>query len=461
MRILQMSAYADPIGGAEIYMHGLADELERRGHEVGRFGTSPEREADEERIRIVRRPSFDPTRLVRDDEVLEALGGFVDRLAPDIIHVHNLYSLPLDVDRFLAGGGRPVVQTVHDLSTVCPNGWCVHHDGTLCPGRAGAQCFRHDCDKNYPYDAKLVLLTRLRHRILSSFMEVMICPSRYYTELVRRQGFRDVRHLFYFVDSANLELPAARREDRSLLFLGRLGPEKGVCHLIDAMPRILVEEPETRLKVVGDGPEAEALRAQTERLGLGSAVVFRGTVPYEQVKSFYATATLLILPSIWCENSPLTIYESMVAGLPVVGSRIGGIPDLVEDAVTGHLVEPRNPRELADKVIRLLRAPEERARMAERMQERSRHLTAGRNVDEVESIYREVLARERPAAKKPLSFPLDDEFVTILQNLIGDLQSRESYAQELLERVCLLEDRSPKGWIRRVADDITRRASRR
>jgi len=461
MRILQMSAYADRVGGAEIYMHGLANELERRGHTVGRFGTSLQQQVEEKHVRIVRRARFDPARLVRDEEILDALRRLVDRLAPDIIHVHNLYSLPLDVDCFLAECGRPVVQTVHDLSTVCPNGWGVHPDGTLCPCGADAKCFQHDCGRNYPYDAKLVLLARLRHRLLASFVEVMICPSRYFADVIQSHGFQDVRHLFTFVNAANLEVPTKRRDDRSLLYLGRLGPEKGVCHLIDAMPHILVEEPQTRLTLVGDGPEEEALRKQAEQLRLGDAVAFEGRVPYEQVKSFYATATLKVLPSVWCENSPLTIYECMVVGLPVVGSRIGGIPDLVEDGVTGHLVEPRNPRDMAEKVVRLLRAPEERARMAERMRRRSLRLTRRENVDQVESIYREVLARERPAAREPLTLPLDDELVTILHHLIGDLQSRESYAQELLERVCLLEDRTPKGWIRRVAHDLTRKVSRR
>jgi glycosyltransferase involved in cell wall biosynthesis len=461
MRILQISAFADRVGGAEIYMRGLADELERRGHAVGRFGTSLEEPVDEKNVCIVRRERFDPTRLVRDEEILGALRRLIDRTDPEIIHLHNLYSLPIDVDCFLAGCGRPVVQTVHDLSTVCPNGWGVHPDGTLCPGGADSKCFQHDCALNYPFDAKLVLLAGLRHRYLASFVEVMICPSRYYADIIENHGFRDVRHLFYFVDAANLEGPVGRREERSLLFLGRLGPEKGVRHLIDAMPRILAEEPGTRLTLVGDGREEAALRTQAERLRLGDAVVFRGRVPYEQVKTFYATATLLMLPSVWCENSPLTIYECMGVGLPIVGSRIGGIPDLVEDGVTGRLVEPRNPRALADKVVRLLRAPEERARMAERMVERSRRLTRRENVDRVESIYREVLARERPAARPPLTWPLDDGFVTVLHHLVGDLQAREHDARELLERTRLLQNRSSTGWIRRMADRITGKARRR
>ena len=452
-----MSAYADPVGGAEIYMHGLADELERRGHVVGRFGTSVDREVDLDTTRIIKRPAFDPTRLVRDDAVTDALGGFIERLDPDILHVHNLYSLALDVDRLLAASDRPVVQTVHDYSIVCPNSWCVHADGTLCEGGAGARCFNHDCGRNYPYDAKMVLLTLIRHRLLESFMEAMICPSRYLADLLSRHGFKNVRHVFNYVDAEKLEAPQAEREERRLLYLGRLDPEKGVDILLDAMPLILAEEPETRLTVVGDGTSVGELRTRAERTGLGGAVTFHARVPYDRVKSFYATATLKILPSVWCENSPLTAYECMVAGLPMVGSRIGGIPDLVVDGETGALAAPRDPRDLARK--ELLRAPEARARMAENLRERVKLFTRKKNVDQVEEIYRDVLATDRRSRPEPVHLPLDEDLLVILHHLTGDLREREIHSEHLLQSIRKLEKAGPGGWLRAIVRGLTRGGS--
>jgi len=77
MRILQMSTFAERVGGTEVYMHALGDELARRGHAVGRFGTSAEREVDEPLERVVRRPRFDPSRLILDPDVTEALEAFI------------------------------------------------------------------------------------------------------------------------------------------------------------------------------------------------------------------------------------------------------------------------------------------------------------------------------------------------------------------------------------------------
>lgn len=437
MKILQLSAYADPIGGAEIYRDGLTEELERRGHTVARFGTSPDRELDEPLDRVVRRGTFDPTRLVRDDAVTDALATLLDRFDPDLVHVHNLYSLALSVDRLLAASGRPVVQTVHDYSVVCPNAWCTRPDGTLCEGGAGAKCFEHDCGANYPFDAKLVLVTRLRHRLLQGLIRAAICPSRYLADLYGNHGFRNVRHVFNYVDAQKLALEPAERSARELLYLGRLDPEKGIDQLLEAMPRILEAEPETRLTVVGGGLAADSLHEHASRLGLDASVTFHAKVPYEEVKRFYATATLKILPSIWCENSPLTAYECMVAGLPMVGCRIGGIPDLVADGETGALCRPRDPGDLADKVVALLRDPEGRARMSQRMQERAGDFTRERNVDQVEAIYREVLEAGDAGAPEPTAVP-DDDFV-IYDRLLQDLGARESWALELLEQVKTLE----------------------
>ena len=456
MRILQMSAFADRVGGAEIYMHNLSGELTRRGHVVGHFGTAPDRHVDEEQICVVQRPRFDPTRLVADDAVCGALDRFIARFRPDVIHLHNLYSLALDVDRMLHDSGLPVLQTVHDFTHLCPNAWCVHADGTPCPGGAGARCFQHECQKNYPYDAKLVLLTLLRCRMLASFVDVMICPSTYLTQLIRNHGFDDVRHiyLYYFIDDDQLAEPMSEtREEQSLLFIGRLDAEKGVTYLLDAMPRILADVPGTTLTVVGDGSRASELRQQARDLGLGEAVTFHPWVPHEEVKAFYARATLNVLPSIWCDNSPIICYECMVAGLPIVGSRMGGIPDLVVDGESGYLVNARDPQDIADKVVRLLRAPEDRARMAKKMRERARTLTRREHVNRIEAVYQEIAGQERPErpARSPLSLPIDNDLMITLQQVTQDLQRLDDYACRLLGQVQVLEKRGPAGWMQQVA----------
>lgn len=441
MRILQLNTFVDPVGGAEIYMLSLAAELERRGHVVGRFGVSTVGERDEPGWRALHRAALGRESLFRDPGLTSALGEVLARLAPEIVHVHNLHSLPLELLELLARSGLPIVQTVHDYSTVCPNTWCVLPDGTACPGGAGRKCFAHGCERNYPFDATSVLATMLRQRLVSAFSEVSICPSRYLAETLRRHGFRDVRHLFYFVEAERLETEERPRDPHSLLYMGRLEPEKGLELLLEALPRVLAAVPETTLSIVGDGSVAGSLRERAQALGLERAVHFHEKVPHEDVHRFYSTATAKVLPSIWTENSPLAAYECLLSGLPLIGSRIGGIPDLVEEGRTGFLFEPRNADDLADKILRLLDLDlDERAALSTRSRELGARFTRERNVAGVEAIYREVLARPRAPRAWP-ALPVDEDLLVPLDRMGADVRRLEGLFQEHAGYIAGLDQR--------------------
>ncbi len=435
MRILQVNSYADPVGGAENYMLALGSELERRGHSVGLFGTSPDRDVVGERIRVPRRPRYDRAALIQDPGTTAALSSFVERFDPDLIHAHNLFSLGQDLVRTLGSFGIPLVQTFHDYGVVCPNSWCVRGDGTPCTGGAGAQCFRHRCQQNYPFDPEHVFLTLLRQNQLASSIDVALCPSQHLAKLLARHGFPDVRPLPYFVERTAEPSRATARAPAELLFLGRLEPEKGLAHLLDALPRILEVEPRTRLTLVGDGSAAAALHAKVRELGLDARVDFHGKVEHERVREFHARATALVLPSIWSENSPLAIYEALAIGLPVLGSRVGGIPELIEDGQTGFLFEPRDPADLAEKALKLLGLPPaERERMALRMRERARELSPEQHLDRLEEIYDEILARPARRAQ-PASLRLDERLEEILARLFGKEAPHERHIRDLVGQI--------------------------
>lgn len=442
MRVLQINTFAEPVGGAETYLFGLLGELRRRGHEVLLFGTSPDREVDQPGLRVVRRPAYDPSRLFRDEPVRRALERTLERFDPEVVHVHNLHALGLDLLGTLAAAGRPVVQTVHDFGVLCPNSWCVRGDGTPCPGGPGAQCFAHRCTDNYPYDARQVLVAMVRLRLVRALVDVALAPSHHLADLLRGQGFPDVRQLHYFVEEEEgLAGPIRQREPKNLLYLGRLVPEKGIDVLLAALPRILTEVPGTRLTIVGGGPLAGDLRRRAHELGTGDAVRFHTQVPHAEVRNFYASATAKVLPSIWSENSPLTAYECLAAGLPILGSRIGGIPDLVRDGETGLLFRPRDPADLAEKAVRLLRMPaEERAELSRRGRELARTLSRERNVGTVEAVYREVVARG-PRPRNGAVLAWDEDVQAAIHELSAGLDRRDEW-------IGFLEGfRNPLGWL--------------
>lgn len=390
-----------------MYALALTRELAERGHEVGFFGTSPDRETDEERLRVVRRPRYDVGVLFHDPIVRGELEATVVRFRPELLHLHNTFSLGLDVLEFLGSTGIPIVQTVHDFSLLCPNSWCVWGDGSPCSGGVGAKCFLHDCQQNYPYDPQVALHTLLKQRTLAGIVDLTICPSRHLAGLMRASGAREVQHLNYFIDPIAAGATGERRP-KELVYIGRLEPEKGVEHLLDAMPHILRADPEVHLTIIGGGTLESALTTRAKGLRLERSATFRSQIPRAELGQFYSTATACVLPSIWSENSPLVAYECLAAGLPMIASRIGGIPELVEDGLAGFTFTPRDPRDLAEKALRLLGLPAgERARMSVAMRAAAEGFRVSQHLEQIEGLYAGVRSRARSPASPSLTINRD------------------------------------------------------
>jgi glycosyltransferase involved in cell wall biosynthesis len=152
------------------------------------------------------------------------------------------------------------------------------------------------------------------------------------------------------------------REDRGpgagarLLFVGRLAGVKGVPVLLAALARVLPAHPDLRLTLIGDGPERGRIEAEAARLGLGAAVTFAGYRSQDEVAAALAETDLFVLPS-FAEGVPVVLMEAMASRVPVLATRIAGIPELVEDGVSGRLVAPGDVDGLAEALAALLAAP--------------------------------------------------------------------------------------------------------
>jgi glycosyltransferase involved in cell wall biosynthesis len=147
------------------------------------------------------------------------------------------------------------------------------------------------------------------------------------------------------------------KKDRMVLFVGRLAEKKGVTYLIEAMKLVAKRYPQSKLVIVGDGPERVALHKQS--LNLRDNVVFAGSVHNDQLPALYKAADVFVLPSIVAKNGDteglgVVMLEAIAAGTPVVASNVGGIPDVIIDTKTGILVEQKNPQQLASAISALL-----------------------------------------------------------------------------------------------------------
>lgn len=159
-----------------------------------------------------------------------------------------------------------------------------------------------------------------------------------------------------------------------LLGVGRFAEKKGFCYLIDAMPGVLREFPETRLLIIGFGPLEGELKSQVRKLGLEKSVCFPGKMTSRELAGFYATADMFIGPSVETEAGDreglgVVFLEAMACGTAVIGSKSGGIEDIIKDGETGLLSTPKDPSEISSKILHLLKDEPFRERMAEKGRE--------------------------------------------------------------------------------------------
>ncbi len=330
----------------------LADEFRAAGVEVVRFGM---------------RGKFDPACLLR-------LRRYVARERIDIVHTH------MDLADFYGalagrlGGARVVVSTKH-----APDEFRTRRTW-----------------KRYPF----LLLERLAYEMDDAVI-VVSEGLRAFLEKAERLPRRKMVVIGHGIDQTSR--PATREEARSALGLpprgpligavGRLSPEKGQIVLLRALPAIVAAFPEAACVFAGEGPSRAALEAEMRRLGIGDRVVLLGF--RRDVPMVLAALDLFVQPSIY-EGFGLSLLEAMAAGLPIVASRVGGIPEVIEDGHTGLLVPPQDPAALAGAVVRLLGDQEGARRLGESAAGRARErYSLARVAARVDDLYRDILERTR------------------------------------------------------------------
>jgi glycosyltransferase involved in cell wall biosynthesis len=390
IRVLRVIARLN-MGGPALHVTYLARGLATRGYEttlvagdVARGEESMAFVADRAGVEIVRLPGLSrELSPLRDALAALRVARIIRRVRPDVVHTHTAKAGAIGrVAALLAGPARrPVV--VHTFHGHVLRGYF---------GRGGTLLFR----------AIETALARLTDRLIAVSPEVRdelvglhVAPRDKFS--VVRLGIELEPRVRFEGDAAEVRRRHGIPAEKFVVgWFGRMTAVKRTDDLLTMLAGLRERGVDALLVLVGDGDDRDRLEQRAHDLGLARSCLFLG---YQQdVAQWYAICDAVVLTSA-SEGTPVTIIEALAAGRPVVATKVGGVPDVVDEGETGFLVRPRDTHALAERLEILARDPERRLAMGATGRERVlERYAVDRLVDDVDALYRELLAARSPTA---------------------------------------------------------------
>ncbi|MCD6369894.1 MAG: glycosyltransferase family 4 protein [Thermoplasmata archaeon] len=335
--------YASHEGGVASHVRELAKWLKHRGFEVV-IVTNEVRDSVDQGVDIFETPgprdplfnlNISPSINSKLQEILEK--------DVDVVHSHHAFSrLPLSAIYLAHKLQIPSVLTTHTVSFL-----------------PDLEYFWQAISYGYPR-------YRLRLKKVDKIIAVSCAAKRFIQYFTDR---KDIAVIPNGVDVRRFH-PAKNKEyNKELLFVGRIVPKKGLHVLLYAMKKVVEKDNEIKLRVAGTGRLLPLMKSFSKALGIEKNVEFLGYVPDNELPEVYRTSELLILPSITGESFGITLIEAMASGLPVIGTNVGGVPEIIRDC--GKIVEPNRPEQLSNAILEMLHNPEQMKILSKKCRERA------------------------------------------------------------------------------------------
>lgn len=399
MRILIVSDYAYPAGGAEMMVRRLRDGMIARGHDARIFSTDLKSDKGEnfaDYSCLGTESRFRTLLQTANPWASAALRRVLDEFDPDIVHV-RMFLTQLSTTILKHFKGRKVIYHLAWYRAICPTGRKALPDLSPCREDWGKPCLSHGCVplKDWP------LLMYQMHRVkrqLGNF-QIIIANSAFVQSVMARSGV-DSEVIHNGVPIAKAEPPPwseNRAVEPTILFAGRLAPEKGCQVLIEAFGRVAAHHPEARLLIAGDGPYRGDLEAMVVKLGLAAQATFLGRLTQDELKVQARKAWVQVVPSVWDEPFGIAALDAMAEGRAVIASAAGGLSEIVDHGKTGFLVPPSDAVALGDHLMKLIGDPSMCEAMGAAGHRRLiEHFSMDRCLDAFQSLYHRLLLQPPP-----------------------------------------------------------------
>lgn len=354
MRILLANKFYYRRGGDCIYMLNLERMLKAHGHEVAVFAMDYPKNLDTPwRMYFPKNMTrlMALTRPFGTGEVRHKFGQLLKDFKPEVVHLNNIHTqLSPVIAKMAHESGVRVVWTLHDTKLVCPCYTCMR-DGKWC-----TECFsdkkaviRHRCMPGGLPGAIIGYweIMKWSKDVLQKYVDLFLPPSQFMMDTCVAGGYSSEKFkvLCNFIDVEKIENPDFKKGDY-YVYLGRVSEEKGIRTLCNAASQMKGKQ----LMVIGEGELLPELQAEYREC---ANIEFLGQMCWEEFVPILRGARFMVLPAEWSENNPLTVIESQCVGTPVLGAKIGGIPELIEEGVSGLMFVSGDVEDLKDKIQKM------------------------------------------------------------------------------------------------------------
>lgn len=404
LKILLVNNYFYLRGGTERYCFGLADLLAKRGWGIVHFSTknplnlpSPFAGYFAEQFDTDAVMSLSPLgklraggRIVYSFDAKKRIASLLDATRPSVAHCNNIYFAlsPSILDAF-EERGVPVVMTVHDMNLLCPN-HRMYIRSALCE-RCKVDRFYNCAFNKCIADSRTASLAACAasyiHRAMGIYrkkIDAFISPSEFYERKLMEYGYpgERIHKIANFIDVGEY-VPSYEHKGYAIYF-GWLDETKGLHIILNAAAEL---KGVIDFVLVGDGPMRRDIQDAVAKFDLAN-IRLVGRASQRELIELVRGAMFSVVPSRWYENCPYAILESYALGKAVVGSDIGGIPEMIDDGTTGLLFDVSDARDFIAKVASLAQNPDRAMEMGRAARDKAeREYGPEIYYDELSSVY--------------------------------------------------------------------------
>lgn len=366
MKILEINVFNYRKGGSEAVYFSTIELLKEHGDEVVNFAlkwkdndSSPFEKFFPE-SKETRRGLFRSVKNIvnyfYDSEAATKLEALIETEKPNLAQVHLIWGqITGSILPVLKRHHIPVIFTIHEYRIVCPAYTFRNGKGVVCEQCKGRHFYKSItnkcCKGSYGLSAMMAAEQYFRNAFLNpaKYIDGFVYVSQFAKSKLEQYmpALKNKPNIVLYNLTDNIKKTIADKEDaeKYYLFFGRLSYEKGIKTLISAF----METPHCKLRIAGTGPLEDELKEFVQRNDMTN-VEFLGYQSGQPLRELVENAYFIMVSSEWYENNPMTIIEGYAAGVPVIGARIGGIPEIIEDGKTGYLFESGNKEELVDLI---------------------------------------------------------------------------------------------------------------